>query len=478
MEFRLHQTRRWRSFFWLFFILFIAIPSYADPQTLTITNSHSWKPFSYADKGVPRGLLVDFWRLYSEVNNTPIEFALTDWNDSLLAMKEGGRIVHGGLVYSSQRDTYLDYVAAIFELSTSLYVLNDEEGRKTDRILPWMEIGVVKGGYEEEYIKKNFPLAVTVPFKNNAALIEAAMKKTVKRIIVDTQVATYYFSLQDNPHQFVPIDKVYTKNISVAVAEGSHELLHEIKAGIANIPASELQRIEQKWLNTSTRDTLPSWLAPVLSAFFIGMLISYVYILKLTVRRKTRALQLANLKLEEFAYTDSLTGLLNRRGLEKVYSGPKVEQIIRKNCLSVVMIDIDHFKRINDVHGHLKGDEVLISISDSLRANIREAIAISRLGGEEICIFLSSCSEEKLELTCDYIRSYLIQMASQPEINLNVTASMGALLVDEHYGEMKLDVLVHYADCLMYQAKRAGRDKAVIARYSAVSARMSNEPAF
>ncbi|WP_078751115.1 transporter substrate-binding domain-containing diguanylate cyclase [Enterovibrio nigricans] len=470
--------RRCFSLLVLFSSLFFTAPSSANPQTLTITNSHSWKPFSYAENGEPRGLLVDFWRLYGDVNNTAIEFSLTDWNDSLLAVKAGGRKVHAGLVYSAERDTYLDYGDPIFELSTSLYVLNDEEGRKTDRILPWMEIGVVKGGYEEEYIKTHYPLAVTVPFNNNAKLIEAAINETVKRIVIDTQVATYYFSLQDNPHQFVPINKVYTKNIAIAVPKGERALLEEIQSGIQNIPAIEIQRIKQKWLNTRTRDTLPSWLIPALGAFFIGMLISYVYILKLTVKRKTTALRLANTQLEGFAYTDSLTGLLNRRGLEKIYSGEKVEQLMQKRCFAVVMIDIDHFKRINDDFGHLKGDEVLVAIADSLRMNIREAIAISRLGGEEMCIFLSICNIDKLELTCDYVRSYLIQMASQPELNLNVTASIGAVLVDEYHPEMKLDVLIHYADYLMYQAKRAGRDKVVIAHYSAVSARMSNEPVF
>nr|WP_269808611.1 GGDEF domain-containing protein [Enterovibrio nigricans] len=193
---------------------------------------------------------------------------------------------------------------------------------------------------------------------------------------------------------------------------------------------------------------------------------------------KNHSTKLANTQLEGFAYTDSLTGLLNRRGLEKIYSGEKVEQLMQKRCFAVVMIDIDHFKRINDDFGHLKGDEVLVAIADSLRMNIREAIAISRLGGEEMCIFLSICNIDKLELTCDYVRSYLIQMASQPELNLNVTASIGAVLVDEYHPEMKLDVLIHYADYLMYQAKRAGRDKVVIAHYSAVSARMSNEPVF
>ncbi|KXF80321.1 GGDEF domain-containing protein [Enterovibrio coralii] len=77
------------------------------------------------------------------------------------------------------------------------------------------------------------------------------------------------------------------------------------------------------------------------------------------------------------------------------------------------MIDVDHFKRINDNYGHLKGDTVLSTIAQSLRENVREAVAISRLGGEELCLFLSICNDAKLELTCDYIRSYLVQMASE-----------------------------------------------------------------
>ncbi|WP_039849784.1 transporter substrate-binding domain-containing diguanylate cyclase [Grimontia indica] len=437
-----------------------------DKDTIIVTNSHSWKPFAFSENGIPKGLLVDYWKLFSEINNTPVEFALSDWNDSLIAMQEGGRKVHGGLLYSESRDEYLDYVLPLFEISTTLYVLNDSEELKTEGVLPGMVVGVVRGGYEEEFLKTRYPLVSTMGFDNNAALIQAAREGKIKRMLVDTQVATYYLLQQDNPNRFVPIDRMYQKMLYAAVPAGNELLLQEVESGIKNIPPHEIDRIKQKWLNTSKTTQIPDWFWPLVgSVLFLGT-VSYIILLKQAVHRKTRALKALNSKLEEYAFTDSLTGLMNRRGLDRNFASKRVNSMLKRGQLGVLMLDVDHFKKINDKYGHLKGDEVLNNLGRALNNYLREAVAISRLGGEEFCLLIPAEDLHDLEVNADYVCRFIVPQASQEGIGLFVTASVGALLVDKGCKDPSLEALLHHADRLMYQAKENGRNRVTLGSLS------------
>ncbi|CZF84008.1 putative diguanylate cyclase YdaM [Grimontia celer] len=433
-----------------------------DKDTIIVTNSHSWKPFAFSENGIAKGLLVDYWKLFGEINNTPIEFALSDWNDSLVAMQEGGRKVHAGLLYSESRDEYLDYVFPLFEISTTLYVVNDAEELKTQGVVPGMVVGVVRGGFEEEYLKNRYPLVATMGFDNNAALIQAARNGKIKRMLVDTQVATYYLLQQDNPLGFVPIERMYKKMLYAAVPAGNELLQREIESGIKNIPPHEIDRIKQKWLNTSRTTKIPNWLWPLVGSVLLLGSASYIILLKQAVKRKTRALKALNSKLEEYAFTDSLTGLMNRRGLDRVFASKRVKSMQKRGQLGVLMLDVDHFKQINDKYGHSKGDEVLNNLGRVLSNYLREAVAISRLGGEEICLLVPVEDLHDLEVNADYVCSFIVPQVSQEGVGLSVTASVGALLVDKDGKETSLEALLHHADRLMYQAKEAGRNRVML----------------
>lgn len=451
------------------FMLGISQPSAfaeTDNETIIVTNSHSWKPFAFSENGIAKGLLVDYWLLFSEINNTPIEFVLTDWNDSVDALKAGGRRVHGGLLYSESLTENLDYVLPLFEISTTLYVRNNGEELQTQGFLPGMVVGVVKGSHEEEYVKTRYPLVSTMGFDNNAALFQAAHNGKVSRMLVNTQVATYYLHLQENPNRFVPIERVYQKRVYAAVPKGNEQLFKEIESGIKNIPPQEIARIKQKWLNTSKTTQIPDWFWPIACALVFLVAVSYIILLKKAVNRKTRALKALNAKLEDYAFTDSLTGLMNRRGLDRVYSGKRVSNMRKRGKLGVLMLDVDHFKQINDKYGHLKGDEVLNDLGCVLTDYVREAVAVSRLGGEEFCLLLPAEDLRDLEMNAEYVCSFLVPHASQVQLGLHVTASIGALLVDRESEDTSLEALLHHADRLMYQAKKAGRNRVMVSRLS------------
>ena len=135
----------------------------------------------------------------------------------------------------------------------------------------------------------------------------------------------------------------------------------------------------------------------------------------------------------------------------------------RKSSLGLVMCDIDHFKKVNDTHGHPVGDEVIREVARRLLGALRTEDAIGRIGGEEFLIVLPNCAPESLFATVERIRAKLIaEPVKTMAGDLNITMSFGALsVVPEKSTET--DPLVKRADDALYKAKHGGRNRTEIA---------------
>jgi diguanylate cyclase len=165
-----------------------------------------------------------------------------------------------------------------------------------------------------------------------------------------------------------------------------------------------------------------------------------------------------NQNLESIATIDSLTGALNRRGLED--AALKMQGVCKRInlCMAVLVIDVDHFKKINDTHGHLFGDDVLRALSKVIANTLRTGDIFGRYGGEEFCIFLPNTNEADASGLAERIR-VSIQNALQNvnEIDVNGTVSIGA--ADSVQAGYDFKGLVAAADSALYAAKNGGRNR-------------------
>ena len=152
------------------------------------------------------------------------------------------------------------------------------------------------------------------------------------------------------------------------------------------------------------------------------------------------------------ARTDPLTGLLNRRALDERLEAELARQERAGGPVSLLLIDIDHFKHVNDVNGHAHGDEVLRGVADAMREVARTADVLGRIGGDEFALLLADTGEGGAWVAanrlCDEIR------------RIGVTASIGAVTAVTG-GAWTVADLLRAADEALYEAKRAGRDRAV-----------------
>ena len=167
-------------------------------------------------------------------------------------------------------------------------------------------------------------------------------------------------------------------------------------------------------------------------------------------------------QLEELATTDPLTGALNRRGFTRV-AGREVE-LARRTGASVALlaIDVDHFKPVNDEHGHAVGDAVLRCVADNCRARLRGTDVVARSGGDELVALLIGAGLETARAVADEIRAAVAHdrvCVGPPEV-LAVSVSIG--VAAREGAAVDLDELFAAADRALYAAKRAGRDRVCV----------------
>ncbi len=172
----------------------------------------------------------------------------------------------------------------------------------------------------------------------------------------------------------------------------------------------------------------------------------------------TMALDVQNLRLRRLALTDALTGAFNREFLARELPAAIARAKTNEEPLSVAMIDIDHFKQVNDAHGHDAGDQVLAEVAERLRGAIRGDDLLIRYGGEEFMVILPKSNQLSAKVVAERIRQ---RVADGPipvgDLLIDVRVSVG-VATHKGGGEEPRD-LTRRADGALYAAKDAGRNR-------------------
>ncbi len=271
--------------------------------------------------------------------------------------------------------------------------------------------------------------------------------------------------VRDDAHAWVRLNQ--DTDIEIVITDvgtprvNGHELLAKIRASsrpqIRNLPVIVMASTDAdraRAFNNGASDFLGKPLNP----------------LELQVRvrvhhelaRTARELAATRRLLEEQATTDPLTRLKNRRAFAEI--GRRHFALARRHRhdLSLVMLDLDHFKEVNDTYGHPAGDRVLVEVAQILAGSVRSGDTPARLGGEEFGILLPNTSQAGAALLAERIRLALAQRQwSMPDRQVVVTASAGVACYSADHPQ-SLEQLIEIADQRLYRAKQAGRNRVAI----------------
>lgn len=208
-------------------------------------------------------------------------------------------------------------------------------------------------------------------------------------------------------------------------------------------------------------------IAALVLGFVLAMLI-YIFRLRSTLRARTRELREIIRHAEAEARTDPLTTLPNRRAFLEALTRDLARRERSNISVAVIIIDIDHFKAVNDHYGHFAGDTALRTVAAVLSAQIRSGDVVARIGGEEFALACVDADKEEMRHLAERLRTAVATRAVHyADLRFNITISLG--LAFHEPGE-SLEKLLKRADGALYQAKENGRNESCEAPMSAASA--------
>lgn len=230
--------------------------------------------------------------------------------------------------------------------------------------------------------------------------------------------------------------------------------------GAANVMVNSRFITELNWYLV-VEQNVSDEVKPLQRVFMLNLAISFAVTLLVlgltltTVRRYQR-------RLERLAATDALTGLLNRQALETIFRNAILTSKRNGKPLAAILFDIDYFKRVNDAHGHLQGDQVIRAVADLARAAVRESDVVTRWGGEEYLILLNDCALDQAAQIGETLRAAVaahdfgLPGAGSAGAGSPLTISLG---VAEFRQQETETAFFARADSALYQAKDAGRNR-------------------
>ena len=171
---------------------------------------------------------------------------------------------------------------------------------------------------------------------------------------------------------------------------------------------------------------------------------------------------------------DGLTSLWDRGAILALARASMYRSSIESFSTSLILCDIDHFKQINDVYGHLAGDEVLQEAASRLRSALRSTDAVGRYGGEEFLLVLSGCGRDQLKALGEQVRR---SFDARPFVTtygtIPVSLSAGAVTIEDWDRSIPVEQYLNAADAALYEAKRSGRNRVALADVTSTRLRWS-----
>jgi len=273
--------------------------------------------------------------------------------------------------------------------------------------------------------------------------------------------------LANNINDLLAQQELFTKE--KAEHEKQQQKLHQLKFDIEQNEEKlkqQINKLKQKSIIIKRKEQKISGqrkLLYITIAFALIILLLKFVVLRISNSRKKANKELANLneKLYELATKDDMTKLFNRRHFLELTQRELSQQQRTKSMGFVLMIDIDHFKKVNDNYGHATGDQAIINVANILKDNLREYDIVGRVGGEEFSMFLPNCERDIATQIAERIRNKVANLSTAfRKTSIKLTISIGLTARKEN--ESSIDSMLHRADKALYQAKDSGRNKVVL----------------
>lgn len=427
--------------------------SFLHMNTIRYTSTLTWPPFNFFSESNPpqlQGIAVDFWKLISERTGMKSSFIpLSTLSGVLDAIKTKTADITLGTSISKEKEPY-----ALFSKPYASFPNVIVTGKTIDFIpglkaLEGKRIAITEGYSVAEAIGAKYPNITIVGVEDTREGLKLLSSGRVDAVVDILPVVAYLINADHQVNLKISGTTEFDFDVRMMIRNDYPELKTIVDKAIDSITIAERQRILNRYIAITYEDRVDyTWAYVVVMGAFI---IISIFIYRQFEMGKYHK------RLLKMATTDPLTGLANRIRLdEKLLECHQVYERTGR-VFSVIMIDLDYFKRVNDTYGHLIGDKTLVALTQLLSDNIRHIDTLGRWGGEEFMIICPETEIEGGKQLAEKMQS-VIEKYDFPHIH-TMTCSFG---ISESRKGDRIENVVGRADSALYQAKAEGRNRICI----------------
>ncbi len=432
-------------------------------------------PFSYEERGQHRGMAADLMVMISE--RTGIEFRPLlgqRWPEVIEEARSGKVLLVAQVTVTPEREKFLAFSKPVLELPYAIFTGIDGPIVDSLEDLRGKRIGVPREFTIHQQLREHYPDLRLVPFDDATEGMARLAIGEYDALVTNVGAASYAASAKgvSNLRLRTILPDHYA--FAIGVSRTAPELLSIVDKALDDISPAQLQELKAHWIEVPgpgfTRAELIAIAGGAAAVVFMFAAVNVAF-LYVRLRSRYGELQSAERRLLEMASVDDLTGLGNRRAYVHALE-LELERARRDGePLAFLELDIDHFKDINDRHGHDAGDRTLEAIGKAIREELRISDQAFRIGGEEFAVLLPATGDEEAQKIAERLRRGVERLPNHP---YPTTVSIGYVVL--HPGQrMTPEGVFAVADGALYRAKSDGRNCVRCGTVDAPVARLVHE---
>lgn len=408
-----------------------------------------WAPFEQIDeRGRHVGIAADLIQQVSRRTGLKIMLYPTrTWEESLAASKAGRCQIMSFLNRTPERERWLDFTAPIFVDPNMIIAREDHPFVGDVRWLRDESVALPRGTMVEEHLRRDYPnLRIVLTESEPEAMTLVSERKadfTVRSLIVAAHAIRKQGLFNLKIAGQVP---ELGNQLRIGVIKSEPALRDILDKGVATLSAADREQIVNRHVSITVQNGTDYRL--------VWQLLAGGLVIALIGAFWMRKLSRLNRELARLSVTDRLTGIYNRMKLDEALAA-EIQRCRRYDqALAIVLLDIDHFKRINDTYGHQAGDRALIDIARLLSEGSRETDVVGRWGGEEFMIVLPHTDLAGAGRLAEKMRTTIAAHEFSGIGQQTASFGVAAYRIDDQPND-----LVARADAALYEAKHAGRNR-------------------
>lgn len=418
-------------------------------KTITMCVDPEWYPLEAIREGKHIGMAADVMAHFSKQLSTPIQLVPTSsWSESLENAKHRKCDILSLAASAPERLNYLNFTSSYISVPLVMITTMNKPFIEEIGSLGEEKIGVVEGYATVNKLKAHYPNLQFVEVRSIGDALQKVENGELYGYIDNLLVVTSYIQKEYTGMLKVSSRLEEKDVLSIAVHKDEPILYDIFETMVSGMDRDVMQSIYNRWTPAieqvawADRDFIGKTIF-VFVFFLIGFIWRYIVLKKY------------NSRLLELSTTDKLTGLYNRQKTDEVLiqEQKKVNRYRGYHC-SIMMIDVDHFKILNDTLGHQAGDDALQHIANILKTNLRETDIIGRWGGEEFIIILPHIAMKEAGVVADNLRHKVETYPFAASHHVTISIGVGEFVSSESVHEC-----VGQVDSALYEAKARGRNQ-------------------